>query len=82
MMTSKIMDVDTMNQLNYFVTYLFMIRGRMLYETLEANLPLSSVNTISRTMSKIWDCIVKGEFCAKELKCFFQNREICLQIYG
>lgn len=48
------------NSLKLFATYLYMIGGRMLYETLSANLPLPSLSIMSRTINNNDDPIIEG----------------------
>lgn len=57
-----------------FATYLFMVERQMLYEILEANLPLPSLSIVSRTRSRIGDCVVEGKFRTKELNELFLDQ--------
>ena len=69
------------NALKLFATYLYTIGGRMLYETLYANLPLPSLTTVSRTINKYNYFIREGQCRAKELKEFLISRNLPLVVW-
>lgn len=62
--------------LKLFATYIFIIGGRILYETLAANLPFPSVSTISRTINAYAASLVEGTCRVAELKTFLQARNL------
>ncbi|XP_043289665.1 uncharacterized protein [Venturia canescens] len=64
-----------------FSTYLFTIGGRMLYETLYANLPIPSLSTISRVIGNSGCDIKEGVCRAKELKEFLVGRNLPLIVW-
>ncbi|KAF5308018.1 hypothetical protein FQR65_LT18283 [Abscondita terminalis] len=71
--------------LKQFATYLFIIGGRLLYETLSSNLKgiLPTISTIQRQFSKMSDefRIKEGEFRFSQLKLFLINRELPLKVW-
>lgn len=48
------------NTLKLFASYLYIIGGKMLYETLCTNLPLPSLSTVSRTLDDSSAIIIEG----------------------
>lgn len=67
--------------LKLFATYLFVIGGRMLYETLSANLPLPSLSTISRTLDNSGCLIIEGDMRVTELEKFLHMRKLPFYVW-
>lgn len=64
------------NSLKLIATYFFIIGGRILYETLAANLPLPSVSTISRTINACSSSLIEGTCRVIDFKQFLQARNL------
>lgn len=62
--------------LKLFATYLYIIGGRMLYETLCTNLPLPSLSTVSRTLDDSSAIIIEGDIRVAELVNFLRSRNL------
>lgn len=71
---------DTIKKIS---TYLFIIGGRLLYETLYCNMKnvLPSITTIFRHIDQTQDKIIEGNFRFKELRIFLVKRNLPLQIW-
>lgn len=69
------------NALKLFSTYLFVVGGRITYETLAANLPLPSMSTIMRTISSSSVTLIEGCCRTAELKNFLQDRHLPLAVW-
>lgn len=67
--------------LKKFASYIYMIGGRMTYETLSANLPLPSLSSISRYVLKKGPIIIEGELRVKELKTYLVEKKYPLRIW-
>ncbi|XP_077255609.1 uncharacterized protein LOC143893763 [Temnothorax americanus] len=67
--------------LKLFATYLFVIGGRMLYETLSANLPLPSLSTVSRTLDNSGCLIIEGDMRVTELEKFLHMRKLPFYVW-
>jgi len=66
-----------------FSVYLFIIGGRLLYETLYCNMKnvLPSITTIFRYMDQTQDKIVEGTFRFKELRLLLIQKNLPLQVW-
>lgn len=64
-----------------FSTYLFLIGGRLLYETLQLNLPLPSTTTVLRCLKERGPDIREGEFRTAELKDFLVQNNLPMKIW-
>lgn len=53
-----------------FAAHVFIVGGRLNYETLSANLPLPSISTVSRVLHNEYPQLVEGKLRAKELKTY------------
>lgn len=62
--------------LKLFSTYIFMLGGRLLYETLYKNLPLPSPTSISRYLQKNGQKMVEGELRCDQLKSYLYERNL------
>lgn len=67
--------------LSLFCSYLFTIGGRLMYETLHANLPIPSLSTVSRLMNTNVSDIEEGICRFKELKNFLVTRQLPLIVW-
>lgn len=65
-----------------FAAYIKMIAGRLSYETLHANFPMSlpSISTVNRFIADKGPQIVEGEMRTNELLQYLQSRNLPLQI--
>lgn len=64
-----------------FATYLFIIGGRILYDTLAANLPLPSISTVSRMINSQADSLIEGRCRGEELKQFLRARNLTSHVW-
>ncbi len=64
-------------KLKQFSTYLYIIAGKLTYETLSSNLSLPSVATIKKEIQSSNDTIIEGELRADSLKSFLSKRNLC-----
>lgn len=62
--------------LKLFSTYIFMLGGRLLYETLYKNLLLPSPTSISRYIQKTGQKIVEGELRCDLLKSYLREKNL------
>lgn len=59
-----------------FSTFIFTLGGRWCYETLQANIPLPSLSTISRYMKSNGPVITEGNLRCLELKEYLSKRNL------
>jgi len=64
------------NSLKLIATYIFIVGGRILYDTLAANLPLPSVSTICCTINAYSGSFVEGACRVTDFKQFLQVRNL------
>lgn len=66
-----------------FATYLFIVGGRLVYETLYANLPraLPSISTVSRYLNEQTALIEEGLLRVEELKNFLIKRNLPMRVW-
>lgn len=69
------------DQIKQFSTYLYIIAGKLAYETLSSNLSLPSVATIKKEIQSANDAIVEGEIRSISLKQFIVKRKLRLQVW-
>lgn len=62
-------------EIKLFSSYLFLVGGRLLYETLSKNLPIPSVTSVTRFIHSSSPPILEGNLRTKELKLFFWIQE-------
>lgn len=62
------------NALKLFSTYLFIVGGRIAFETLSANLPLPSISTVLRTIRISSTPLIEGSCRTIDLKNFLHRR--------
>ena len=67
--------------IKHFASYLFMLGGRMLYETLYANLPLPSLSSISRYINLSPCIIAEGNCRSSELKQYLLSKNLPLIVW-
>lgn len=69
------------DNLKLFATYLYLIGGKLLYETLSSNLSLPSLSVVSRTIKKAVPPIIEGEIRIDELKSFLTTRNLPMKVW-
>lgn len=62
--------------LKLFASYIRMVGGPILYETLSANLPLPSISAINKFINTSADKIIEGQCRIKELTKFLEDRNL------
>lgn len=67
--------------LKRFSTYIFVIGGRLLYETLSKNMPMPSISTVLRVLKCEFPPISEGSLRTAELKQFLQSRGLPLEVW-
>ncbi|KAJ6642801.1 hypothetical protein Bhyg_07755, partial [Pseudolycoriella hygida] len=68
-------------KLKHFCTYLYVIAGKLTYETLSANLHLPSVATVKKAIQSSNHCIIEGSVRVKEMKNFLVKWKLPLQVW-
>lgn len=68
--------------LKEFGSYIFMLAGRVAYETLCKNIPLPSISSVSRYLQQQGPTIIEGRLRCKELFDYLQTRKLPVHIYG
>lgn len=63
--------------------FLYFVGGRLLYETLQANLPnsLPTISSLNRFISSKKDIVVEGEYRFKQLKTFLLERDLPFYVW-
>lgn len=69
------------SSLNLFCCYLFTIGGRLMYETLAANLPIPTVHSVTHKIRNIVCDMMEGVCRFKELKTFLLSRGLPLIVW-
>lgn len=64
-----------------FASYMFMLAGRIAYETLCKNIPFPSVSSISRYLQEKGPKIIEGNLRCKELLEYLEKRNLPLQVW-
>lgn len=64
-----------------FAAYIYMIAGRLSYETLSANLPLSSITSVTRYVCQYRPCIVEGKLRSNELRNYLIAKNVPLVVW-
>lgn len=72
------------DSLKQFCVFLYFVGGRLLYETLQANLTnsLPTITTLNRFISLNKDNIVEGEFRFGQLKEFLEKNKLPMCVCG
>lgn len=64
-----------------FASYMFMLAGRIAYETLCKNIPLPSLSSISRYLQEKGPTIIEGNLRSTELLEYLEKRKLPLQVW-
>lgn len=67
--------------LKLFATYLYIVGGKLTYQTLAANLSLPSVSIVSRQLKKAVPPIIEGEIRIAELKVFLKSSNLPMKVW-
>lgn len=69
------------DDLKRFAAYVYIIGGRLTYETLSANLPLPSASTALRVLHNEFPPVEEGVIRAKELKAYLEKQGLPLSVW-
>lgn len=65
----------------HFAAYVYIIVGRLLYETLSENLPLPKISTVLRVLHSDYPPELEGHVRAMELKKYLVSRKLPLAVW-
>lgn len=69
------------NSLKVICAYIYLLGGKILYDTLCANLPVPTIQTLLKTINEETEPIIEGQFRINALKKFLEKRKLPMRIW-